>query len=43
MASWKVEICLKKKNPPQTQIFGYFRYETQNNKNRLKTEYIAII
>ena len=33
MASWKVEICLKKKNPPRAQIFRYFRIESRNNKN----------
>ena len=31
MASWKVEICLKKKNPPRAQIFRYFRIESGNN------------
>ena len=31
MASLKVEICLKKKNPPRSQIFRYFRIESQNN------------
>ena len=33
MASWKVEICLKKKNPPRAQIFRYFRIESRNNKS----------
>ena len=32
MASWKVEICLKKKNPPRAQIFRNFRIESRNNK-----------
>ena len=27
MSSYKVEICLKKKNPPRAQIFRYFRIE----------------
>ena len=31
MASQKVEICLKKKNPPRAQIFRYFRIESRNN------------
>ena len=31
MASWKVEICLKKKNPTRAQIFRYFRYESRNS------------
>ena len=35
MASYKVEICLKKKNPPRAQIFRYFRIESRNNKNRI--------
>ena len=33
MASLKVEICLKKKNPPRVQIFRYFRIESRNNKS----------
>ena len=32
MASLKVEICLKKKNPTRAQIFRYFRIESRNNK-----------
>ena len=32
MASQKVEICLKKKNPPRAQIFRYFRIESRNKK-----------
>ena len=36
-ASWKVEICLKKKNPPRAQIFRYFRIESRNNKFVLPT------
>ena len=32
MASLKVEICLKKKNPPRAQIFRYFRIESRNKK-----------
>ena len=32
MASYKVEICLKKKNPPRAQIFRYFRIESRNKK-----------
>ena len=32
MASWKVEICLKKKNQPRAQLFRYFRIESRNNK-----------
>ena len=32
MASSKVEICLKKKNPPRAQIFRHFRIENRNNK-----------
>ena len=32
MASQKVEICLKKKNPPRAQIFCYFRIESRNIK-----------
>ena len=35
MASYKVEICLKKKNPPRAQIFRYFRIESRNNNWRL--------
>ena len=30
MASEKVEICLKKKNPPRAQMFRYFPYESRN-------------
>ena len=30
MASLKVEICLKKKNPPRAQIFRYFRIKSRN-------------
>ena len=33
MASLKVEICLKKKNPPRAQIFRYFRIECRNHEN----------
>ena len=32
MAGQKVEICLKKKNPPRAQIFRYFCIESRNNK-----------
>ena len=32
MASYKVKICLKKKNPPRAQIFRYFRIESRNKK-----------
>ena len=32
MASLKVEICLKKKNPPRAQIFRYFRIESRNKE-----------
>ena len=31
MASSKVEICQKNKNPPRAQIFRYFRIESRNN------------
>ena len=30
MASLKVEICLKKRNPPRAQIFQQFRFESRN-------------
>ena len=33
MAGYKVEVCLKKKNPPRAQIFRYFRLESRNNKD----------
>ena len=33
MASWKVEICLKKKNPPRAQIFHYFRIDSRNKND----------
>ena len=36
MASQKVEICLKKKNPPRAQMFRYFRIENRN-KNKLNS------
>ena len=32
MASLKVEICGKKKNPLRAEIFRYFRYESRNKK-----------
>ena len=35
MASYKVEICLKKKNPSRAQIFRYFRIESRNNEASL--------
>ena len=41
MASKKVEICLKKKNPPRAQIFRYFRIEIRNN-NFSKRKYLSI-
>ena len=34
MASYKVEVCLKKKKPTRAQIFRYFRIESRNNKNQ---------
>ena len=39
MASSKVEICLKKKNPPRAQIFRYFRIESRNKKLALGWTY----
>ena len=33
MASFKVEICLKKKKPTRAQIFRYFRIESRNNND----------
>ena len=30
MASVKVEVCLKKKNPPRAQIFRYFCCKSRN-------------
>ena len=38
MASEKVKICLKKKNPPWAQISRYFRNESRNN-NALSQSY----
>ena len=35
MASLKVEICLKKKNPTRSQIFRYFGIESRNNKMQI--------
>ena len=32
MASLKVEICLKKKNPPELKFFRYFSIESRNKK-----------
>ena len=44
MASKKVEICLKKKNPPRAQIFRYFRIESRNNKHAFNgpAEYFSL-
>ena len=38
MATKKVEICLKKKNPPRAQIFRHFRIESPNNKTSENSE-----
>ena len=39
MANQKVEICLKKKNPPRAQRFRYFRYESRNKKTNASTSF----
>ena len=33
MASYKAEICLKKKKPPRKQKFRYFRIENRKKKH----------
>ena len=40
MASLKVEICLKKKNPLRAEIFRCFRYESRNKKTYIMENFI---